>query len=258
MHPQLGLAGATIFNNSACSILLARDVFRNRLWVLQTQRDVFSAQTALAANIATTGAGWHKCLGHVGVAVLQQLSTSGGIGKISKSDINKIANCRVCVLGKGARLPFPSSSSSLSSAPLKLLHSDLCGPHDPTIGGARYTACFVEDFTRMAWVFLLKTKDKLAKVFLWLRAHLELHTAYRVKTLCTDGGGEYMSHALADHLADAGILHQTSCPNLSQQNGVAERFQRTLYDWMRCMLTEAGMVWGWWGEAALTATYLYN
>lgn len=258
MHLQLGLAGATVFSDSSCSLPLARAVFRDRLWMLETRADILSVQTAVAANVATTGVSWHKRLGHVGVAVLKQLSTSGSIGKLSKSDIDEIANCRVCVLGKGARLPFAASVSTSSSAPLELIHSDLCGPHDPTVGGARYTACFIDDYTRMAWVFLLKTKDELTRTFIRLRAHLELFTPHRIKTLRTDGGGEYLSHVLADHLADAGILHQTSCPNSSQQNGVAERFQRTLYDRVRCMLSEADMSWGWWGEAALTATYLYN
>jgi hypothetical protein len=91
-----------------------------------------------------------------------------------------------------------------------------------------------------------------------LRAHVELFTGHKIKTLRSDGGGEYMSYQLADYLADAGILHQTSCPNSSQQNGIAERYQCTLFDRVRCLLNEAGMSWGWWGEAAMTATYLYN
>jgi transposase InsO family protein len=78
-------------------------------------------------------------------------------------------------------------------------------------------------------------------VFARLCAHLELFTGCHIKTLHTDGGGEYTSHLMADYLADMGILHQTSCPTSLQQNRVAERFQRTLFDRIRCMLAEADM-----------------
>jgi hypothetical protein len=258
MHLQLGASGATIFQDSSCRVQLATARFQDRLWLLNTEDSITSIQAATGANVATTGAAWHKRLGHIGAASLRQLASSGVIDKLTKADLEEVGNCRVCVLGKGARLPFPLSSSMSSSKPLELIHSDLCGPFDVSIGGARYIVCFVDDYTRMVWVFLLKSKDELFKVFTRLRTHLELFTDHRIKTLRTDGGGEYTSRLMADYLADAGILHQTTCPNSSQQNGVAERFQRTLFDRVRCMLTEADMSWGWWGEAALTAVYLYN
>ncbi|QRW04713.1 Pol polyprotein/retrotransposon [Ceratobasidium sp. AG-Ba] len=258
LHVSLDTSGAVIYNNASRLNILATAAFKDRLWILRMEDSVATVQMAPEANVATTGVDWHRRFGHIGMNALRNLASTGAIDKLTKSDLTAIENCEVCVLAKGARLPFPVSTSVSSSAPLELVHSDLCGPFDASVGGARYTASFVDDFTRVAWVFLPKTKDELAKVFIRLRAHVELFTGLKVKTLCSDGGGEYISHVLGNHLADAGILHQMSCPNSSQQNGVAERFQRTLFDRVRSLLQESGMSWGWWGEAAVTATYLYN
>ncbi|KAG9094427.1 hypothetical protein FS749_012503 [Ceratobasidium sp. UAMH 11750] len=257
LHLSLSTSGAIIYSDTSRSVTLATAVFRDRLWILNTEGSVAMVQAAPAANVAATGVSWHCRLRHIGVGALRRLADEGLIAKLTKSDLEAIERCRVCILGKGARLPFPRSLS-VTTAPLEIVHSNLCGPFDPTVGGARYTASFVDDFSRVAWVFLLKTKDEVAKVFMRLRAHVELFTGFKIKTLRSDGGGEYKSHLLADYLADAGILHQTSCPDSSQQNGVAERFQRTLFDRVQCMLEDAGMAWGWWGEAALTAVHIYN
>ena len=63
---------------------------------------------------------------------------------------------------------------------------------------------------------------------------------------------------MADFLTDRGINHQVSAPNSSQQNGVAERFNRTVQDRTQCLLLEAGMENGWWAEALHSAVYVLN
>ncbi|KAG8726517.1 hypothetical protein FRC10_007001, partial [Ceratobasidium sp. 414] len=140
------------------------------------------------------------------------------IGRLTKANLEAMEKCHVCVLGKGAQLPFHGSGSTAASAPLELVHSDLCGPFNASVGGAQYITTFVDGFTRTACVFLLKTKDELAKTFMHLWAHVELYTGLKVKILRSDGSGKYQSNLLDAYLADAGILHQTSCLNSSQQN----------------------------------------
>ncbi|QRV96994.1 Pol polyprotein/retrotransposon [Ceratobasidium sp. AG-Ba] len=254
---DLDINGATIYTSPERRSVEAHASLNDCLFVMDLDHAIWTVEAAPQANVATTAVAWHKRLGHIGSAVLQQMSATGQIGKVTREDLEQIAKCGACVMGKGARIPFVSSTST-TSQPLELLHSDVCGPLDASIGGVRYVLLFVDDYTRMAWVCLLKTKDQVFEAFRRLRAHLELSSGHRVKTLRTDGGGEYGSTAMENYLADAGILHQTTCPNLSQQNGVAERLFRTLFDRVRCMLAEAGMAWGWWAEAMRTAVYIYN
>ena len=52
----------------------------------------------------------------------------------------------------------------------------------------------------------------------------------RVVTLRTDQGGEYMSHAFLAFMQSRGIMHQFTTPYTPQQNGVAERRNRTLME----------------------------
>ncbi|QRV80821.1 Pol polyprotein/retrotransposon [Ceratobasidium sp. AG-Ba] len=254
---ELTDTGAIVYADRRRDWIEARVTLRDRLYVLDVDRSIWTVQAGPLANVATTGAVWHKRLGHVRPAVLQQMAGAGQIDTLSKQDLTDIAQCGSCVLGKGARLPFSTSSSS-ATAPLEVVHSDLCGPLDTSVGGSRYILSFIDGFSRMAWIFVLKTKDQVFGSFKRWRAYIELSSGHRVKTLRTDGGGEYISNSIAAYLADAGILHQTTCPNSSQQNGVAEQFFWTLLDRVRCMLAEAKMPWGWWAEAAMTAVYIYN
>ncbi|QRV82277.1 Pol polyprotein/retrotransposon [Ceratobasidium sp. AG-Ba] len=254
---ELTETGAIIYADRRRDWVEARVTLRDRLYILDVDGSIWTHQAGPQANVATTGVLWHKRLGHVQPSVLQQMANAGQIDNMSKRDLEEIAQCGSCAIGKGACLPFSASSSS-TSVPLQVVHSDLCGPLDASVGGSRYVLSLIDDFSRMAWICVLKTKDQVFEAFKRWRAYIELSSGHRVKTLRTDGGGEYISNSMAAHLADAGILHQTTCPNSSQQNGVAERFFRTLLDRVRCMLAEAKMPWGWWAEAAMTAVHIYN
>ena len=46
--------------------------------------------------------------------------------------------------------------------------------------------------------------------------------------------------------------------NTPQQNGLAERMNRTLLDRVRCMLYSSGLSKHFWGEVVMTACYLVN
>ncbi|XP_046977607.1 uncharacterized protein LOC124543428 [Vanessa cardui] len=56
----------------------------------------------------------------------------------------------------------------------------------------------------------------------------------------------------------SGIKHQTSTPYTPEQNGVAERMNRTLVERAKCMLFEAKLQKSFWAEAVATAAYIIN
>ena len=74
-----------------------------------------------------------------------------------------------------------------------------------------------------------------------------------IKTLRTDNGGEYTSHELEDFLKKKGIRHETTVPHSPQQNGVAERFNRTLQEAALSMILHAGLLKTFWAEAVCSA-----
>lgn len=55
-----------------------------------------------------------------------------------------------------------------------------------------------------------------------------------------------------------GLIHQTSCPQKHQQNGVTERKNRTLLNMAQSMMIESSTPIKLWPEAIATAPYITN
>ena len=87
---------------------------------------------------------------------------------------------------------------------------------------------------------------------------MEKSSGRKVKTIRTDNGGEYTSTRFEEYLKSEGIRHERTIPKTPEQNGVAERMNRTLVETVRSMLMDAKLPHKFWGEALSTAVYLRN
>ena len=94
--------------------------------------------------------------------------------------------------------------------------------------------------------------------FVEWKALVEKSTSKRLKVLRSDNGGEYLSSEFRDYLSREGIRHELTIPKTPQQNGVAERMNRTLVESVRSMLIDAHLPHKFWAEALSTAVYLRN
>ncbi|CAI7873703.1 unnamed protein product [Closterium sp. NIES-53] len=169
------------------------------------------------------------------------------------------SKCPDCTTGKLPRTSFPTSTTR-ASAPLELVHTDVCGPMQTPERekGSKYFITFLDDFSHLGWVTLVKTKDEVAKVFKrWIR-YAEREAGAKVKILRSDRGGEYMGKDLESFLEDKGITHQLSVAYTPQKNGAAERLNRTLIDLARAMLAHAQLDHTWWGAAVQYANWVKN
>ena len=79
-----------------------------------------------------------------------------------------------------------------------------------------------------------------------------------LKKLRTDNGGEFMSTEFEEFLRKDGVQHELTVPKCPQQNGVAERLNRTLIEMVRCMLAWSGLPQKFWAEALATDVYIRN
>ncbi|KAG8501038.1 hypothetical protein CXB51_003111 [Gossypium anomalum] len=79
-----------------------------------------------------------------------------------------------------------------------------------------------------------------------------------IHTLHTDNGREYFNSVLSPYLSDQGIIHQSSCPDTPQQNGISERKNRHLLAVAQAIMFTMNVPKYLWGEAVLTACYLIN
>ena len=103
----------------------------------------------------------------------------------------------------------------------------------------------------------MKEKQKMGKIF--EHFHSMVQTQFpRIQILRKNNGREYYNSALGSYLQKHGIMHQSSCVNTPQQNGVAERKNHHLLEVTRSLMMAANVSSKFWGDAILIATYLIN
>jgi len=228
------------------------------LWKLKTGVSDFAPKVMLG-NLKNSMELWHLRLGHLGEDNLKKLVKNGmvkGIEGILEGSVKK--NCKGCFEGKQTRSPF-GVATRRATEKLQLIHSDLKGPINvPTYAGNRFFITFTDDYTRKVWVFMMKKKSETLGVFQRFKQMVETETGLKLKCLRSDNGGEFTSWKMKDYLSKEGIKHELTVPYSPEQNGVAERLNRTLLEMARAMIYGSGVDKNLWGEAIVTASYLKN
>ena len=167
-------------------------------------------------------------------------------------------HCEICQFAKHTGTSFPRLQYK-PSTPFSLVHSDVWGPSRiKNISGARWFVSFVDDHTRLTWVFLMKNKSEVGQIFQSFNNMIQTQFTTKIRILKTDNAKEYFKDSLSSYLLDQGIIHISSCVDAPQQNGVAKRKNRHLLEVARCLLFSANVPKSFWDEAVLTATYLIN
>jgi len=202
---------------------------------------------------------WHQRMGHMSYAALKSHGPAAVKGMdFGSSTIHIPKTCHGCELGKSTRKPFPGSAKTTSRI-LEIVHSDLAGPmQTKSIQGSSYIATFVDDYSRHAVVYFLKTKDQFSAALQTFLSWAETQTSEKLRALHSDRGGEYMAANTKDILNQRGIEHHLTMPGSPQQNGKAERFNRTIMDKAMSMLHTAGLPNGFWEFALASAAHIYN
>ena len=150
------------------------------------------------------------------------------------SDISKF-HCETCELAKHIRVSFPISNKS--SHHFHLIHSDIWGPSTiPNVSRARWFVSLIHDCTQVTWIFLLKQKYDVSIVILNFHSMAQNQFRVQIKSFRTDNARDYFNKILSPYFQSQGILHDSSCVNTPQQNGVAERKNGHLLNTARALL----------------------
>ncbi|XP_052173347.1 ribonuclease II, chloroplastic/mitochondrial isoform X3 [Diospyros lotus] len=193
----------------------------------------------------------HSRLGHSSLSKLKKLVPS--LSSLF------IFDCESCQRGKHARSSFSSCVNNRVEAPFSLVQSDVWGPSRVnSTHGFSYFVTFIHNFSRCTWLFLMKSRSELFSVFQTFTAEIKTQFEVSIRTLRSDNAHEYFSSQFTTFITTRGILHQSSCPYIPQQNGVAERKNRHLIEIARTLLLHANLPTKFWGDAVLTACYLIN
>lgn len=201
---------------------------------------------------------WHRRLGHLNFKDLVESVKNGVIQGPNIVKTTENPTCDVCCKGKMTRAPFPKFSNRKSDF-LEIIHTDVCGPiRTESNGKAKYFVVFIDDKSKWCEVRFIRSKDEVTEKTREVIALMENQKGKRVKCIQSDNGSEYVNKEYDKMLSERGIARRLTVPHNPQQNGVAERKNRTLMDMARCLLIESGLPPSFWAEAVNTANYLRN
>ena len=150
--------------------------------------------------------------------------------------IDKNYICDACHQAKQRKIPFFPSNTQTAHA-FELLHIDIWGPcFVVSMLGFKYFLTIVNDFTRYTWLFPMHNKSEVKASIISFVAYAENHFSIKVKTIRTDNDIEFFMH---DYFASKGIIHQTTCVETLEQNGIVERKHQHILNITRTLLFQS-------------------
>jgi hypothetical protein len=250
------------FHGDDCSLMLHDKVIakarkRNGLYFLDWETSPPETAAISRVQPGQSLSDWHKRLGHLNPESIKKLVKEKMVEGLNISD-HDMSQCSSCVSGKLTRKAFHNRDTS-SITLLEKISSDVCGPmQTQAYDGSRYFLTIVDHYSRLLCVIPIRQKDEAAAEILKWILWAERQTGAKVKQILTDNGGEYVNTFLRNSLSSQGIQHITTAPHNSEQNGMAERSNRTVMDGARTVLDESGLPKRFWNFAVTFVAYSRN
>ncbi|GKA25200.1 putative ribonuclease H-like domain-containing protein [Tanacetum coccineum] len=202
---------------------------------------------------------WHRRLGHINFKTMNKLVRGNLVRGLPSKLFENDHTCVACQKGKQHKASCKTKTVSSICKPLQLLHMDLFGPVSVrSINRKSYCLVVTDDFSRFSWVFFLATKDETPEILKNFITGIENQSDHKVKTIRSDNGTEFKNRIMNEFCEMKGIRREFSVARTPQQNGVAERKNRTLIEAARTMLADSKLPTTFWAEAVNTACYVQN
>ncbi|GJT96496.1 retrovirus-related pol polyprotein from transposon TNT 1-94 [Tanacetum coccineum] len=163
---------------------------------------------------------WHRRLGHVNFKTINKLVKENPGKQHKASSKSKIQNS--------------------ITQPLFMLHMDLFGPTFVcSLMNKKYCLVVTDDYSRFTWVFFLASKDETSGILKNFITKIENLVDKKVKIIKCDNGTKFKNRVMSEFCEHKGIKREFSIARTPQQNGVAERRNRTLIEAARTMLADS-------------------
>ncbi|GJR70522.1 putative ribonuclease H-like domain-containing protein [Tanacetum coccineum] len=202
---------------------------------------------------------WHRRLGHVNFKNINKLVKENLVRDLPLKRFENDQTCVACLKGKQHRASCKTKAFNPITKPLFMLHMDLFGPtFVSSLMHKKYCLVVTDDYSRFSWVFFLKTKDETSEILKNFIKEIENLVDKKVKIIRSDNGTEFKNKVMDEFCREKGIKREYSVARTPQQNGVAERKNRTLIEAARTMLADSKLPTTFWAEAVSTACYVQN
>jgi hypothetical protein len=219
-------------------------------------------EAALRGEAALSRALWHRRLCHIGAGRLEQaIKGKVATGLVVENDGPAPSHCEPCIRGQHHRDPFPRRANHRATSFLGRIHCDL---HQLPVltstgfrywllfidasSGFRYWLLFIDGCSRYFWIYLLRKKSETFDAFTQFKAMVEKQFDKSILCLHDDKGSEFIGIKWDTFFAQHDIRREHTVKASSQQNGVAERLNRTLEKLLVATLNGARLPARFWGE----------
>src|ERR1700744_753233 len=232
---NIGLNSVGLYINDD---IIAKGHYYRNLITISTAATNLEEEQAL---ISTNSDSWHERMGHIGATALKALPERAIGCDFDPNEVKNTSSCEICLQSKAirkvSREPMPRATTVLQK-----VHSDICGPITPqTLFKQRYFVSFIDDKTRWATVKLLSSRDQLFDEFTSYITQEESQLNTRLKRVHSDNAREYKTEAFKAFFSKKGVISTYLAPYTPEQNGISERFNRTIINKVRAMLTASGL-----------------
>ena len=240
--------------------VLVRSERKNDAYIIDMNHNIPENVTCLFSKInERTAMLWHRRLGHANAKNLNRIAKNELVRGLPVKDFITFEKCVACAQGKQHRQPHRPKLINTIDSLLQLIHMDLFGPVNVlSINRNSYCLVIIDDYSRFTWVFFLSVKSETPELIKRFITLIENQLNAKVKGIRSDNGTEFKNAVMDRFCAEKGILHQFSSVRTPQQNGVAERRNRTLIDAARTFLCDSKLPVIFWAEAINTACYVQN
>nr|GEY80445.1 putative ribonuclease H-like domain-containing protein [Tanacetum cinerariifolium] len=202
---------------------------------------------------------WHRRLAHINFKTINKLIKGNLVRGLPTKVFENDNTCVACKKGKQHRASCKTKPDSSVDQPLFRLHMDLFRPtFVKSLNKKSYCLVITDDYSRFTWVFFLATKYETSLILKTFITGLENQLSLKVKVIRIDNGTEFKNFNVNQFCGMKGIKREFSVPRTPQQNGIAERKNRTLIEAARTMLAYSLLPIPFWAEAVNTTCYNYD
>ncbi|GJR57806.1 putative ribonuclease H-like domain-containing protein [Tanacetum coccineum] len=173
---------------------------------------------------------WHRRLGHLNFKNLNTLVKGNLVRGLPSKSFKNDHTCVACQKGKQHKASL-STMQVMSSGVLYMY--------------------------KVLLVFFSK-KDETSDILKTFIRQIENQLNQKVKIIRSDNGTEFKNRVMLEFCGEKGIKQEFSNARTPQQNGVAERMNRTLIEAARTMLADSHLPTTFWAKAVNTACYTFN
>ncbi|GJV57326.1 putative ribonuclease H-like domain-containing protein [Tanacetum coccineum] len=183
---------------------------------------------------------WHRRLGHINFKTMNKLVRENLVRGLPSKLFENDHTCVACQKGKQHKASCKTKLVSSISQPLQMLYIDLYGPTSVrSINHKIYYLIVTDDYSRFSWDFFLYTKDETSGILKTFITGIENQINHKVKIIRCDNGTEFKNNDINQFYEMKRIKREFSVAKNPQQNGVAERKNRTLIEAARTMLADS-------------------